>query len=322
MKTLVIGATGYLGAHVGKALSSAGMDVTGLTRHVDEDRIAFIGKNGMKVLAGDMVEEGAFPNVVPFDAIVFAPQLLMNPEQAAVRRILDALEGTGKVFIFTSGTGVLGQRTMGAWSQDSFAEDDPFVPLRAIAKRAETENIVRAAERRGVRAMVIRPPRVWGYGARGPVSMTYESVARTGAACFVGEGLNLYSSVHVDDLCDLYVKAVLSGTAGALYHAVGGEIPNRWIAECVARDMGCQTRSVDMDEAMKIWGRYQTLIVLSVSSRSRAVRSRHELDWSPHHTDMLTEVGLMEFRELAYKAPQSIVEGRMSTALDRVTAQY
>lgn len=322
MKVLVIGATGYLGAHVGKALAAAGHEVTGLTRHANEDRKAFLERNDMGMAVGDLVENGQFPDVKAYDAVVFAPQLLMDPEQAAAVQILDAIAGTGKVFIFTSGTGVLGQRTMGAWSQDSFAEDDIFTPLKAIAQRVETENIVRAASDRGVRAMVIRPPRVWGHGARGHISMIYESVSRTGAACYIGDGLNLYSNVHIDDLADLYVKAAEAGKAGALYHAVGGEVPNRWIAECVARDMECETRSVTMDEAMEIWGRYQTLIVLSVCSRSRAVRSRAELGWEPRHHDMLSEIGLPGFRKLAEGGASKVMDGRISTALDRTNAQY
>lgn len=321
MKIIILGATGYLGAHIGATLCAAGHDVTGLTRRDTPERRAFLEEKGMRTLIGDIVE-GEFPDVASFDAVIFAPQLTMDPEQEVVSHILGLLEGTGKTFVFTSGTGVLGQRTMGDWSQDSFAEDDAFVPLRAIAKRVDTENIVRDAAGRGVRAMVIRPPRVWGHGARGHVSMVYESIARTGAACYIGKGLNLYSNVHIDDLTDLYVKAVESGAGGALYHAVGGEVANRWIAESVARDMGCETRSVDMDEAMDIWGRYQTLIVLSVCSRSRAVRSRRELGWSPRHHDMLSEVGLNEFRALAMQEEAAVVEGRLSTFLDRDTVQY
>src|SRR5690606_10173818 len=115
---------------------------------------------------------------------------------------------------------------------------------------------------------------------------------------------------------DLYVRMMQSGSAGALYHSVAGEVANRWIAESVARDMGCDTRSVTMDEAMEIWGRYQTLIVLSVSSRSRAIRSRQELGWEPQHADMLSEIGLPAFQDLARKTDSAAVDGRISTSLE------
>jgi nucleoside-diphosphate-sugar epimerase len=316
MRTLLIGASGFVGAHVGQALAAAGGQVAGLTR--DPAREDFLRARGMAMRLGDIENLDDLGALVgDFDTVVFAPQLLMEPEQRVVRALLTAMEGSGKTFVFTSGTGVLGQRTFGAWSQDSFAEDDPFVPLKAIAMRVETENLVRSAGDRGLRAMVVRPPRVWGHGARGHVSMVYESVGRTGAACHIGAGLNLYSNVHVDDLADLYARAIERGAPGALYHAVGGETPNRWIAESVARDLGCETRGVTMDEAMEIWGRYQTLIVLSVSSRSRSPRSRRELGWEATRADMLEEIGLPEFRALAEPSASAPTDGRASTLMVR-----
>jgi nucleoside-diphosphate-sugar epimerase len=315
MEVLIIGATGFIGSHVGRRLLADGHRVTGLTRSADKR--ATLAAAGFRCLIGDVEDPASAAEIADAaDVIVFAPQLLADQEYEVVSRLLGRLEGTGKTFIFTSGTGVIGQRTGGAWSQDSFAEDDSFNPLKAIARRVDTETLVRAAAGRGMRAMVMRPPRVWGHGARGHISMVYESVGVSGSACYIGQGFNMYSNVHIDDLAELYARVVLRGTAGALYHAVCGEIANRWIAESVAHDMGCETRSVSMDEAMEIWGRYQTLIVLGVSSRSRAVRSRDELGWVPKRLDMLEEVGLESFRALAMaQRGQPIFHGRASTLL-------
>ncbi len=234
--------------------------------------------------------------------MVFAPQLLLEPEHQAVAALLDRMQGSGKTFIFTSGTGVLGQRTEGGWSQDSFSEYDSFVPARTLVRRVETEDLVRAAEQRGVRGMVIRPPLVWGPGDHGHIANIYRSVAVTGAACYVGPGLNCYSNVHIDDLTDLFERVLDRGVAGALYHAVAGETPNRWIAECVARDLGCETRSVSLTEAFDIWGKFATLIVMAASSRSRAIRAREELGWTPQHADMLSQIGADRLRALATSA--------------------
>jgi nucleoside-diphosphate-sugar epimerase len=226
----------------------------------------------------------------------------LEPEHAAVAAFLDRMVGTGKTFIFTSGTGVLGQRTGGDWSQDSFAEDDPFTPARSIARRVETEDLVRAAAARGVRGIVLRPPLVWGPGDHGHVASIYRSVARTGAACYVGRGLNCYSNVHIDDLSRLYELALEKGAPGALYHAVAGEIPNRWIAEAVARDLGVEARSLTMEEAFEVWGKFAALIVMGASSRSRSPRARDELGWVPEHLDMLSQIGEPRLRALARTA--------------------
>jgi len=41
--------------------------------------------------------------------------------------------------------------------------------------------------------------------------MIYRSVAATGAACYVGEGLNTYSHVHIDDVTRLFTLALAKG---------------------------------------------------------------------------------------------------------------
>ncbi|TWB23773.1 nucleoside-diphosphate-sugar epimerase [Nitrospirillum amazonense] len=260
--------------------------------------VLVLGATGF--VGGDI--ETDFPSVLAAaraaDAVIYAAQIAPPAELQAVTGLLEALADSGKSFLFLSGSGVLCQRTGGAWSADSFSEDDAFTPEPLAIARVETERRVRHAASRGVRAMVVRPPLIWGPGDHGHVSMVYRSVSMTGAACYVGDGLATYGNVHVDDIADLFARALQSGEAGGLYHAVAGETPNRWIAEAVARDLGVPTRSVNMAEAAEIWGEFGALI-MSVSSRVRDAASRAALGWSPHHTDMLSEIGEPRLRALA-----------------------
>ena len=299
MKVFILGATGFIGRNVAHQLIDSGHEVTGLAR--TPDSAAGLEKNGVQRVSGDL--EGDLGPILAAareaEATIFAPQLLLEPEHQAVTALLEALAGTGKTFLFTSGTGVLGQRTEGRWSQDSFSEYDAFVPARTLARRVETENLVRASIDRGVRGIVIRPPLIWGPGDHGHMSLIYASVATTGAACYVGPGLNCYSNVHIDDLKRLYGLVLEKGVPGALYHAVAGEIPNRWIAEAVARDLGVETRSLSVTEAFDVFGKFATHIVIGASSRSRSPRSRDELGWVPEHLDLLSQVGQPRLRALA-----------------------
>lgn len=294
----IVGATGFVGGGIARHLAAYGKAVTGLAR--TGDARARLEASGVAAVIGDIEQDidAVIAATRSHDAIIYAAQVAPPAELKAVSVLLEAFAGSEKTFVFLSGSGVLCQRTEGAWSADSFAEDDAFSPEPLAAMRVETEGLVRAAAGRGLRAMVVRPPVIWGPGDHGHVPMIYQSVAATGAACYVGDGLAAYGHVHIDDIAALFARALEAGAAGALYHGVAGEIPNRWIAETIARDLGCDTRSVTMNEAAEIWGEFGALI-MSVSSRVRDKATRRSLGWSPHHTDMLSEIGEPRLRALA-----------------------
>jgi nucleoside-diphosphate-sugar epimerase len=290
MRVFIVGATGYIGSHVARQLLAAGHGVTGFARN--ERGRAGLEQLGAAVHLGDIDDIGNIARAaLAADVTIFSAQLpSLEQEYATVDALLRAYVGTGKTFIFTSGSGVLGQRTDGDWSEDTFAEDDPFVPSKYIVRRRDTELMVRDAARTGIRTMVIRPPMVWGAGYYGAVDRILASIERTGKACYIGRGLNLYTNVHVEDLATLYALAIERGVAGALYHASSGELNYRTIAELVARQQGVETRSVPPQEAVEIWDKFTMLIVLGVCSRTRSPRSRNELGWSPTRVDVFDQI--------------------------------
>ena len=97
----------------------------------------------------------------------------------------------------------------------------------------------------------------------------------------------MYSNIHAADLAEVFRHVVERGQGGATYHAVAGEIPNRWIAEVVARHLHVPVRSIDIDQAIELWGKFFALVVAGVSSRSTSDRTRAEFGWAPQHVDML-----------------------------------
>ncbi|MGW2483877.1 NAD-dependent epimerase/dehydratase family protein [Streptomyces sp. NPDC001571] len=301
MNVFLIGATGFIGGALARHLSAEGHTVTGLAR-TERSAVSLVSQ-GITPLAGDLAERhvAVVEAALAADAVIYAAHPGAEQETSTVRYLTRALTGTDKTLIFLSGNGVLLQRTGGAWSPDVFAEHDPFTPESTAGYREAAEEAVLAAANNGLRAMVVRPGLVWGPGDHGHVSMTYQSVAATGAACYIGEGLNTYSHVHIDDVNRLFTLALEGGRPGALYHAAAGETPNRWIAERVAVDLGVTTRSLTPETATSVWGEFGALI-MAASARIRAVRAQRDLGWRPQHTDMLTMIGQSRLRLLAASA--------------------
>ncbi|MFJ8142924.1 NAD-dependent epimerase/dehydratase family protein [Streptomyces sp. NPDC096013] len=301
MNIFVIGATGFVGGALARHLTTHGHTVTGLAR--TEEAAGTLQAQGIIPLAGDLDtrRQAVIQAARAADATIYAAQTGAEQETTTVRELMGALAGTGKTLMFLSGSGVLLQRTGGSWSPDVFTENDPFTPEPLADFRKAAEDTVLAAGERKLRTMIIRPGLIWGPGDHGHMSMIYRSVAVTGAANYVGEGLNTYSHVHVDDVARLFALALDKGQTGALYHAAAGETPNRWIAEKVAEDLDVQARSLTAEEAVGVWGEFGALI-MAASSRIRAPRAQRELGWQPEHPDMLTMIGAEHLRRLARRS--------------------
>lgn len=287
---LLVGASGYVGQSVIRHLQEAGCQLSALARTTAAAEK--FQAQGVSPVPGDVGDvAGATDRLADHDACIWLSWLDWEDEAQAVAAVLDAIRGSGKSFIFTSGTGMLGLPALdGAWDERSFAEDDPFTPAPHLIRRAETERKVRAQAEHGVRAMVIRPPLIWGHGGSRQIPLIFDSVRLTGTACYVGAGLHVYSHVHVDDLADVYGRALAHGQAGALYHAVAGEADFRSLAEAVAQAMGCSARSITFDEAVELFGLQMARGTLAVNSRTRSPRTREELGWRPRHADVIEDI--------------------------------
>lgn len=302
MKIFIIGGTGTIGGHSARAMVAAGHEVTGLAR--SDAAAAKLEAWGVTPIAGDTEDRDAIAKGIEGAETSVFTAAIGEAENAVVEYMIDRMDGTGKSLVFCSGTGVLGERTAGEWSENSFTEWDEFVPSRPLGLRVHLEKQVMAASARGLsRGMVVRPPAVWSHEVpHFLVSGVLDSVRKTGSACYVGSGLNMYSHIHAEDLGEVFSHVAAGGKDGAVYHAVAGEVPNRWIAETVSALTGAPLRSVSMDEAIELWGKFQALIVYGVSSRSRSPRTRQEFGWAPRHTDMLA-AGVVSLRKMLAEQP-------------------
>ena len=200
LKVFLTGATGYIGGAVADALLAAGHSVVGLARSDEAARkltakgiIPFHGdlNSSLNLAKAAMESDGVIHAGTTNDGRI---------DQEAVRAMLDALPGSSKPFLYTSGIWVLGD-TEGKVADETW----PLNPAALVAWRPGVEQLVLAAARTGVRSIVIRPGVVYGHG--GGIAADFVKFAReTGAARYVGTGENHWPLVHVEDLADLYVQ--------------------------------------------------------------------------------------------------------------------
>lgn len=299
MRTLIIGATGYVGGTVANIFRARKWSVDGLARSAtNRSALQAAGITPVESSFADLPELGRL--AAAYDVVVFAAMMPFEDEPAVIAALLDAPRSSPGQLIFTSGTGVLSIESLdGSWNEFASAEADPFpFPARYNRQmRLGTEQRVLDASRHDLRTTVIRPPLIYGNGGSIHVPQIFESARRSGDACYLGKGLNLYSNVHVEDLAELYALAVERGQPGALYHAVAGEANFRAIAEAVSSVVGCGVRSLAYAEACELWGKFWVDLAMAVNSRSTCPRTRSELGWIPRQRDLVDDIRSGSYRE-------------------------
>jgi nucleoside-diphosphate-sugar epimerase len=285
MRIFLTGATGYIGSAVGDALLAAGHEVTGLVRAPKRD---ILEKRGIRPFIGDLGNPGAVAaEAAKADATIHAAfeptQDGPAADRASVDAVLNALTGRGQTFIYTSGLWVMGNTKKDA------DEDSPLDPPPVVAWRPPMEQKVVGAAGRGIRTVVIRPAMVYGRGG-GVISGFLQSARETGAARFPGTGENHWSFVHVEDLADLYVRALQAEPGNIFIGASGPALRVREVAEAASRAAGAGGRvhAWSVEEASAVLGPWVQGLVLDQQVSGR--KAERVLGWKPKAPQVLEDI--------------------------------
>lgn len=293
MKVFITGASGFIGGSVAAGLLAAGHQVTGLVR--SQDNALKIRELGLTPLVGTLDDAALLRQAAgQADAVINAAHA--DHRDAAVT-LLDALAGTGKTFIHTSGSSVVGTRSQGEVRDQVFDENTPFEPSPARAARAALNREILGYAAQQLRVVIICPSLIYGFGHgvnknSMQIPWLIDLARETGAACHIGPGSNIWSNVHIDDLVDLYLLALDKAPSGAFYFAENGENSMREVCEAIGRMLGLhgQPRSMTVGEAAQHWGEGPANDTMGSNSRVRAVRARQELGWRPRAMPLLEEI--------------------------------
>ena len=277
MDIFMTGGTGYVGRRVATELGRAGHTVITLTRTAEGLEKA--GELGVDAVVGDLNDPGAWAvHADDADAIVHLGFDYGDPigtDARAIEALLDATRDGAAQFVYTSGAWVVGDT-----GGETLGDDAPTdLPAAIVAWRVDHERRVLAAASDMRTTAVVRPGHVYGRGG-GPTARMFATAARKGSAEYTGDGRNLWSNIHVDDLARLY-RIVVEQRAGGVIQAVDG-VPQR-VAEMAAaasRAAGAcgDTRGVPLEVARERLGPLADAFCLSQSLSAPAARA---LGWVP-----------------------------------------
>lgn len=284
MKIFVTGASGYIGGSVAALLASQGHAVRGLVR--SPAKADGVRAKGIEPVIGTLDDAALLEaEARAADAVVNAAD---SDHEGAVRALLAGLAGSGKPFLHTSGTSLVGDDAMGNSSDAIFTEDTPVTPEPDKEHRvALNQRIIDAA--RGVRTIVLCNSLIYG-DTLGPPAQSVQipplvaQARESGVARYIGRGRNIWSNVHIADMADLYVLALEKAPAGSFYYVENGETAFRDLVQGIADalDLG-EAQGWSAEEAVAKWGRELAVFALGSNSRVRADKARTELGWAPTH---------------------------------------
>ena len=288
MKVFVTGAAGFIGGSIAAALVRAGHEVTGLVR--DPVQVRELETIGVHGVVGTLDDSALLISQArAADAVINAAS---SDHRGAVEAIIEGLAGSGKAFLHTSGSSIVGDASGGEGTDRVYLEDQLPEPTADKAKRVAIDQLVLDSAARGIRSAVLCNTLIYGHGAlpRDSVQLPrlLKQARKSGVVRHVGRGLNIWSNVHIDDVADLYLLALEKTPAGTFYFVESGEASFRDMSAAIATALGLGApQDWPLDAAIEEWGYEMASYGLGSNSRVRGTRARTLLGWQPHRPAVL-----------------------------------
>ncbi|MFF7215416.1 SDR family oxidoreductase [Streptomyces sp. NPDC008238] len=294
MRVFVTGATGHIGTAVVAELLGAGHEVVGLAR--SDRSAAALTAAGAGVHRGSLEDPEALRRgAAEADGVIhlafdhaFSDYVgAVAADLRAVEAMGEALAGSGRPFVITSGTLMLAHVAPGILG----TEDHAIAPSTPPVPRAEAENAAVALAARGVRSSVVRlAPSVHGpTDLHGFVPRLIGFARDNGVAAYVEDGATRWPAVHTRDAARLFRLALEAAPAGSRLHGAADEgIPFREIAEAIGRGLDVPVKSVPREAAREHFGFLSGFVTLDNPTSS--ARTQELLGWRPEHPGLLQDL--------------------------------
>ncbi|HEX7909806.1 MAG TPA: NAD-dependent epimerase/dehydratase family protein [Paraburkholderia sp.] len=290
MKIFITGASGFIGGSIAAHLVRAGHTVRGLIRNPEQR--AELQRLGIEPVIGTLDErELLIVEAQAADAVINAAS---SDHEGAVKALIVGLAGSGKPFLHTSGSSIVGDASGGEAGQARIYREDALPePTADKAARVAIDQLVLDAAQRYIRTAVLCNTLIYGHGAvAGSASVQLPRLVRqaqkSGVVRHVGSGGNIWSNVYIDDVAELYRLALEKTPAGTFYFVESGEASFRDMSRAIASAMQLsEPQDWPLDEAQKEWGYEMASYGLGSNSRVRGERARRLLGWKPERTSVI-----------------------------------
>jgi len=302
MRVFLTGATGFIGSAIVPELVSAGHQVLGLTRS-DAGAQSLIAA-GAGVHRGSLEDPESLRSGAAqsdgvihcaFDHSAFGASdfskftEVCEQDRRAIESLGDALRGSDRSLVITSGTG------MGSAVPGQPATEDHFDPNHPNPRRL-SEIAGAAVLERGVNVSVVRLPQVHNTVKQGLITYAVQVAREKAASAYIGEGLNRWPAAHVLDVARLYRLALEKHEAGSRYNAVAEEgVPMRKIAEIIGKGLKVPVVSISQEEAQAHFGWLAMFAGFDMPASS--VQTRQRLGWHPTGPGLIADLEQMSWSE-------------------------
>ena len=291
MRIFLTGATGFIGSAITQELLRANHHVLGLAR--TDAAAKSLTAAGATPHPGDLENLDALRSAASSsDAVIHTAfihdfskfQENCNIDRRAIQTIGDALAGSNRPFVISSGTALISPGRL-ATEETISDHSNPFAALRG-----PSEDLALSFASRGVRASVLRlPPTVHGDGDHGFVPLLIKIAQEKGASAYIADGQNRWPAVHRLDAATLYRLAIENTSAPSILHAIAEEgIPFRKIAEAIGKGLHLPIISKSPEEAPTHFGWFSTFAAIDAPASSTLTQQR--LHWHPTHPTLLTDL--------------------------------
>ena len=292
MRVFVTGATGFIGSAVVRELLGAGHSVLGLAR--SDAGAESLTSVGAKVHRGDLNDlESLRTGAAASDAVIHCAfihdfsKFKENCEidERAIEALGDALAGSGRTLIVSTGTGALAPGRVATENMEA-----PRHP--AMPRVSEQTGLAQLS--RGVNVSVVRLPQVHDTVKQGLVTYAIQIAREKGVSAYIGDGHNRWPAAHVDSVARLYRLALEKHEAGSRYHAVAEEgVTMREIAEATGRGLKLPVVSLSPEEAQAHFGWLAMFAALDMPASS--AQTRQKLGWNPAGPGLIEDLSNMRY---------------------------